>query len=1198
MNHSKLKKALTRVTAALLGIGIGLAPIGTPLSARVQAAVTASSGEYVSGVTYSHNPRFEGYSIVNGIDVSSYQKTVDWNAVKADGIDYAFVRVGFRGYGDTGTLNQDGKYKQNLENAPKAGIKVGVYMYSQAITVEEAIEEANFILERIKGYEITLPVVFDFEYAATGLGRLYHAKLSKREATDICAAFCETVSAAGYTPMIYANKNMLETKMYADELDDKYQIWLANYTNKTSYAGDYQYWQYSSSGKVDGITTGRVDVNFFYTLDSSYKNIEIDHQSAEPTDVDATIRVNVQNPGGGIVSQIGFQLYNSYGLPIDTYFDSCSFSSYSVSYEGKLSDYGVKLNARTTYTYRPFAKVGTNTYYGTTQYFTTTEPSVRITETVTPTEQNASIAVQLSNPALTRIETVGYHIYSAVGARLGSYQTYVYSNAEAPFYTFDVAAQTGVQLTPDTTYQYEMYTTHDGKTESMGRKTFTTLSPNAVTSLSLSQTHLELGKNSLSARLYAFYTPSAPVQEVVWSSSDPSVALVDQSGNVTAVAGGTALITASIGSVSAGCTVNVTGLTPKLSLDLTSVELAIGDIALITPYYEAGETSFDSYTWLSSDPDVATVDRYGIVIGMANGRATLRCTLKADPRVYAECEVVVKQPVVYHLNGGTNSKKNPIDLQPGKKLTLSAPTRAGYLFEGWYTEPTFLNRVTEITLAEEETISLYAKWSENTLTAPNIKSVYTKIGGELTVILEEEVPGAVGYQYVYSYYADFKKYKYTSSPALEKTVAVKLNTKCYVKVRAYMTDPSGKRVYSAYSDVVKVTSASTKPDALSGVKASSAAKGQIKVAVAKAVKNCYGYQYFIATDPGFTENTKYITTRNRSYTFKDLPAGTYYVRGRTYNNDKVAGGYAYSAYTKAVKLTIKSNKPQNLKGISVSSSAVGTLTVEINQKVEGATGYQYLIATDPAFKNKKYINKTTPAYTFTELEDGTYYVKARAFIKNPSTKKNTYSAYTSVLTITLLAPEPLPEPLGGVLAEQTEKGSLKVKVAAPVLSCYGYQYVISADESFANAIEVDTRMRSHVFTELPKGKYYVKGRTYNQSTRGEGNIYGDFCETVTIDVESDIPESLLGVKAEQTAAGKLKIAVTAPVLSCYGYRYEIALSEDFSDARFVDTRYRSYTFSNLSPGTYYLRGCTYDEYDDADGKIYGRYCPVISFTVS
>lgn len=215
--------------------------------------------------TYIHDSRFNGYSIRNGIDVSVYQGTIDWAKVKAAGIDFAFIRVGYRGYG-SGSLCDDTKYIENLQGAINAGIKVGVYIFSQAISTSEAVEEANYILARISGYNITMPVIMDFEYVSgsSGLtGRLYEACLSTDSATAVCQAFCSTVAAAGYTPMIYANKNMLENHLNAAVLSASYKIWLANYTTQTSYGGEYSYWQYSSVGSVDGIT-GNVDCNFWY----------------------------------------------------------------------------------------------------------------------------------------------------------------------------------------------------------------------------------------------------------------------------------------------------------------------------------------------------------------------------------------------------------------------------------------------------------------------------------------------------------------------------------------------------------------------------------------------------------------------------------------------------------------------------------------------------------------------------------------------------------------------------------------------------------------------------------------------------------------------------------------------------------------------------------------------------------------------
>lgn len=234
--------------------------------------------------TYTHQDVFDGRIISHGIDVSQWQGKIDWNKVKASGIDYAFIRVGFRGWGTVGTLNSttvDSYYETNMKEATAAGIKVGIYIFSQAITTAEAEEEAQYILDRIGTYDISMPLIMDYEYASdspTG-GRIKTAKLSKANATKICMAFCDTISNAGYTPMVYANKSMLESQLNPESLVEKgYRIWLANYVNYdsngketlnkkgTGYAGTYDFWQYSSLGKVDGIS-GSVDMNFYYVQD-------------------------------------------------------------------------------------------------------------------------------------------------------------------------------------------------------------------------------------------------------------------------------------------------------------------------------------------------------------------------------------------------------------------------------------------------------------------------------------------------------------------------------------------------------------------------------------------------------------------------------------------------------------------------------------------------------------------------------------------------------------------------------------------------------------------------------------------------------------------------------------------------------------------------------------------------------------------
>ena len=219
-----------------------------------------------TGKHYTHNSRFDGKEIKYAIDVSSYNGTIDWKKVKKDGIDYAMIRVGYRSYGSNSKLYKDAKFKQNIEGALNAGLKVGVYFFSQAITRAEANEEADFVVQQIKGYKVTLPVAIDYEYASSGsglTGRLYQAGLSKYKATNVCKGFCSSVKEEGYAPMVYANKTMLQNHLNASVLSSRYMIWLANYTTETDYSGNYNVWQYSSKGSVSGVS-GNVDCNFWY----------------------------------------------------------------------------------------------------------------------------------------------------------------------------------------------------------------------------------------------------------------------------------------------------------------------------------------------------------------------------------------------------------------------------------------------------------------------------------------------------------------------------------------------------------------------------------------------------------------------------------------------------------------------------------------------------------------------------------------------------------------------------------------------------------------------------------------------------------------------------------------------------------------------------------------------------------------------
>ena len=193
-----------------------------------------------------------------GIDVSWHQGDIDWTKVAADGIHFAIIRCGYRGGSAEGNIYEDSYFRQNISGALQNGIKVGVYFFSQATSVEEAMEELEFTLNTIRGWTVTMPVVFDWEqYGSRTQG------IDWNTVTDCIVAFCDGVAAAGYTPVTYYNPSMAYLRLDLPRLQN-YTTWLANYVDVPGYIYDYQMWQYGSSGTVDGIN-GRVDMDILFT---------------------------------------------------------------------------------------------------------------------------------------------------------------------------------------------------------------------------------------------------------------------------------------------------------------------------------------------------------------------------------------------------------------------------------------------------------------------------------------------------------------------------------------------------------------------------------------------------------------------------------------------------------------------------------------------------------------------------------------------------------------------------------------------------------------------------------------------------------------------------------------------------------------------------------------------------------------------
>lgn len=252
-------KSVMRAAALLivmLFIFLGYAP--------EEAAAATTSVSRFTGSTYTHSSTFDQTILVDGVDVSYVQKNnVDWKKAKADGVDFAIIRVGARGYGQAGKLIEDDYYKENIKAAQDAGIMVGVYFFSQAVDPLEAYAEANYTLKLIEGFDLDLPVYMDYEFAGGTAGRLTNAQLSKIKMTENAEMFLETIEAAGYEAGFYANRNFLNNTVNGKSIGQRWDVWVAQYNTNTDYSGDYHMWQYSSSGSIDGYT-GRVDVNFMY----------------------------------------------------------------------------------------------------------------------------------------------------------------------------------------------------------------------------------------------------------------------------------------------------------------------------------------------------------------------------------------------------------------------------------------------------------------------------------------------------------------------------------------------------------------------------------------------------------------------------------------------------------------------------------------------------------------------------------------------------------------------------------------------------------------------------------------------------------------------------------------------------------------------------------------------------------------------
>lgn len=366
-----------------------------------------TDGDYTSA-TYYHRSDYEDYQLINGIDVSWWQaknKTttlLNWEEIHNAGIDFAFVRVGSRD-SSSGSIYEDTAADSHIQAALENDINIGLYIFSQALTEKEAREEANFVLNQIDKYDwdVTLPIVIDREKGS--YNRLTAGKLSKTKETAVCQAFADTIVEAGYQASVYASYSWIKSYINTDDLTDC-GIWIARYNNTTTsntksgtaYADvpyDYDFWQYSSTSKVDGYS-GNLDTNFWYK-DTSIKTTGLKATAESAT---GPVTLSWSEAADDVT---GYRVYR-YDEDQDKYVYLKSTTS------RKYTDEDVTSGKTYQYKVRCYWTIGGTNYYGNySSVISVTTPPAKVTEVDTETRSSTYLTLNWKKVS----GASGYRIY-------------------------------------------------------------------------------------------------------------------------------------------------------------------------------------------------------------------------------------------------------------------------------------------------------------------------------------------------------------------------------------------------------------------------------------------------------------------------------------------------------------------------------------------------------------------------------------------------------------------------------------------------------------------------------------------------------------------------------------------------------------------------------------------------------------------
>lgn len=336
-------------------------------SMPITAIAETITGSPFRDSKFTHQTKFNGMNIINGLDLSHHNGDVDFAKIKNAGVEFVILRLAARGYGYAGGFVNDTKFKEYYDGAKKVGLPIGAYIFSQAITEKEAIEEAEKALKILDGRKLDLPLVFDYEFSGGSDGRLTKAwnnrTLNRDKMTNNAIAFCEKVKKNGYSPMVYASEYFFYDNLNASALENRdYGIWLAHYTQETDYKGKFDIWQYSERGTVNGIK-GNVDCNFMY-VDPIELPKPVVKLTSEPTTTTVELKWNkVEGADGYEVIRKSGDNFIHLGDTTSTKFKATSLTPATNNYIGVrayrlvsgVKHYG-KLSARVKATTKP-AKV-------------------------------------------------------------------------------------------------------------------------------------------------------------------------------------------------------------------------------------------------------------------------------------------------------------------------------------------------------------------------------------------------------------------------------------------------------------------------------------------------------------------------------------------------------------------------------------------------------------------------------------------------------------------------------------------------------------------------------------------------------------------------------------------------------------------------------------------------------------------------